>query len=115
MSILAVVADGKSWANFHRSLSGGLFFISLWLLEKINRGFVIRRLEKIGRFFQTRPAHRASQVYVPGAGSIEWLFARFVRHRNFPFTKFVSVQQCLCWRDDLRVVPRINGTRPRPS
>src|SRR4030081_2432956 len=82
MSILAVVADGKSWANFHRSLSGGLFFISLWLLEKINRGFVIRCLEKIGRFLQTRAAHRTSQIYVPGAGSIEWLFARFVGHRS---------------------------------
>ena len=74
--ILAVVADRQCWTNFHRALGSRSFGIVFRLLEKVNRRFVLIRLQKIGRFLQTGATHRAGHVHVPRSGNVQGLFAR---------------------------------------
>jgi hypothetical protein len=79
---LTVVADRKRWTNFHRALGSRSFGIVFRLLEKVNRRFVLIRLQKIGRFLQTGATHRAGHVHIPRSGNVQGLFACFVRHSS---------------------------------
>jgi hypothetical protein len=79
---LTVVADRQRWTNFHRALGSRSFGVVFRLLEKVNRRFVLIRLQKIGRFLQTGATHRAGHVHIPRSGNVQGLFACFVRHSS---------------------------------
>jgi hypothetical protein len=91
---LAIVANREGRTNFHRSLGRSRFFVVLRLLHKINRRFIVVRLEKGGSLFETRPAHRAGRVDIPRSGSVQGLFAVFVRHK-IVLLEFTRAPQCL--------------------
>ena len=92
--ILAVVADRKSRANFHRALRSRGFGIAFRLLRKIDSRLVFSRFEKIRRFLETSPTHGAGRVDVPRSGSIQRLLAVFVGH-VLPCTKWKRGAQSL--------------------